>query len=472
MYKNKAWNIFIAFTMIVTSLFFFKSQPASAISSQGTIAYIRPNDATGDEIWLIDPDGKNNHKIWSTERSGYPEIDEITQLTWNPDATELAFASKHEAECSFYDSDIYAIYPDGSGYRRVTAPPACGQDAGLPTGTVVLTIDNYTDFEGPYTVYFEGSSGFYTDIIPVYGSKTFIFDDVADFGSQIQWAVASVGMVRYHSFSGNADVIAGQTVEVTLDLYAESTEWDWNWPTYRSDGSKIAYVFGSQTPYFIGADQDIPGDIGEKLFQTDVANIPPYIKYLAYGPAGTHANEVLYSAYSYALSSPTIFLGEENDTSAGTPILAVDPGYAGITVLGLTWLPDGSGFLYSVTEGYGQKGNMYEYNFSTGESIPITNYTSGYVRRMSVSADGSQVVYERQELGEWTDLNPSIDLWIMNLNGGGQALLVENAKGPSWSYQTPSVPTPPTQPSPTQPAPTQPAPIDLSNAVFLPFINR
>jgi Tol biopolymer transport system component len=140
--------------------------------------------------------------------------------------------------------------------------------------------------------------------------------------------------------------------------------------------------------------------------------------------------------------------------------------------LGLTWLPDGSGFLYSVTEGYGQKGNMYEYNFSTGESIPITNYTSGYVRRMSVSADGSQVVYERQELGEWTDLNPSIDLWIMNLNGGGQALLVENAKGPSWSYQTPSVPTPPTQPSPTQPAPTQPAPIDLSNAVFLPFINR
>ena len=40
-------------------------RPVSAQPASGTIAYVRPNDQTGDEIWLIEPDGSNNRRIWS-----------------------------------------------------------------------------------------------------------------------------------------------------------------------------------------------------------------------------------------------------------------------------------------------------------------------------------------------------------------------------------------------------------------------
>src|SRR5512141_2246812 len=78
--------------------------PAQASADPGTIAYVRPNDVTGDEIRLIEPDGSNDRHLWNTNVPDLPELEQISSLAWRPDGTELAFASRHEEACSFYAS--------------------------------------------------------------------------------------------------------------------------------------------------------------------------------------------------------------------------------------------------------------------------------------------------------------------------------------------------------------------------------
>src|SRR5215218_4043839 len=90
----------------------------SAIRPTGAIAYIR--DAS--EIRLIDSNGKNDRSIWT-----HPDAKDplgLHDLAWRPDGKELAFSSSHEALYSVYDADIYAIHPDGTGFRKITNAPA------------------------------------------------------------------------------------------------------------------------------------------------------------------------------------------------------------------------------------------------------------------------------------------------------------------------------------------------------------
>src|SRR5512138_1276146 len=78
---------------------------ALAYADPGTIAYVRSNDATGDEIRLIEPDGTNDRLMWKTNVP-LNGVQQISALTWNPGASELAFASRHEEACSLYNSDV------------------------------------------------------------------------------------------------------------------------------------------------------------------------------------------------------------------------------------------------------------------------------------------------------------------------------------------------------------------------------
>src|SRR5512135_2946953 len=131
---------------------------ALAYADSGTIAYVRSIDATGDEIRLIEPDSSSDRLLWRTN-APLNGLQQIFSLAWRPDAAELAFASRHEDACSMYSSDVYSIHSDGKGYRRITAPPACGKGNGLPTGTVNVSITNWTSNNGPFIVYFEGAPG-------------------------------------------------------------------------------------------------------------------------------------------------------------------------------------------------------------------------------------------------------------------------------------------------------------------------
>lgn len=431
---------------------------ASANTTLGTIAYVRSNDATGDEIRLIEPDGSNDRLLWRTNVPDLPELEQISALAWHPAASELAFASRHEEACSFYNSDVYTIQADGSGYRRVTAPPACGKTNGLPTGTVNVYIDNWTETSGPFYVYFEGAPGPQIITLAPGSAAKVTFTNVADYGSFKQWAVVAFGEVRFTSVSGNADVIPGTTVDTTgyISMWSGSTTWGWMNPTWKSDGSQISYVLDGITPYTIPSSSTTPGSIGSRLFDIEPVDFPYFPEHFTWAPPGARENQVLYTAWAYdseGYLTEFIFVGTAGSTSPGDALVPIGES-VGHTTLGLAWLPDSSGFLYSKTEGWNEYANIYKYSFATGTATSLTNFTSGYPRRLSISPDGAHVVYEYQANGEWTDLYYDLDLWMMDRYGNGQTMFVQNARAPAWSPVA------------------VPGPIEYDHYVFLPLVRK
>jgi len=429
--------------------------PANAYTDSGTIAYVRSNDATGDEIRLIESNGTNDRLLWNT-KIPLNGVQQISALTWHPDSNELAFTSRHEEACSFYNSDVYAIHTDGSGYRRITAPPACNKSNGLPTGTVNVYLYNWTNSSGPFYVYFEGAPGPKTITLTPGATAMVIFTNVADFGSFKQWGVVVFGEYRFTSVTGNADVLPGQTVDTGgyITMSYGSTTWGWTSPTWSSDGSEISYVFDGLTPHSIPASSTAPGMIGGTLFNVPIDAFPYSPEYLSWAPAGPRANQLLYGAWAQDYSSQYIYLGTSGSTSPGDALVNVDQEDLGHILLGLAWLPDSSGFLYSKTEGWSDYANIYQYTFATGTSTRLTDFTSGYPRRLAISPDGANVVYEYQATGDWSDLYLDLDLWMMDRNGNGHTLFIQDARAPAWSLQM------------------VPPPVIMDKKVFLPFVRR
>ena len=403
--------------------------PASASSALGPIAYVLPNHITGDEIHLIEADGQNDRILWSTGEPRPAELVDIQQLAWKPDASELAFTSSHESDCSLYQADIYTLRSDGQRYRRVSRPPACGNPDHLPTGTVVVTVENgIFDESGPFTFYFEGAPGPIEMAVAPGESATVTFNNVADFGDRLQSAVAIFGEVRSFDPDARVDVQPGTTVETGLLVIGTGFEhYGFQWPTYRPDGSKIASMFNKEELFQVDSDNREPGLVGERL-----RILPTWSNdFLTWGPTAARAHQFLYEGW---VNCDTIFL-EDANTGTSQLLITIDPTNIGKTLLGLAWLPDGSGFLYSVSEmaGWVYKADLFEYSFATGQSTRVTNVPYGFIRRVTISPDGQKIVYEYQEYGDWWDLNPAIDLWIMNRDGSQAALFVENGRTPAWS---------------------------------------
>jgi hypothetical protein len=442
MKKLKSIIIFSLWLLPILGLFLVQpaAQPVAASAGQNAIAYVLPNDTTGDEIHLINPDGTHDREIWRTGTSGVTTSPDVAQLTWKPDASELAFWSRFQEDCSFYNGDIYAIRADGTNLHRVTAPPACRINPGLPTGSVNLDVVNNTGSGMTVDVYVEGAPGPKFATLSGYGSETVTFTNVIDYGDGVpQWAVAIYGEDRYTSVLAHADVIPAQTVSTDGPLYMDfvTTYWGWGSPTYNSDGSEMAYIFGSSAIYHTPSTNTNPGGVGWKLLNLpDGVIMPGSPKLLQWG-SGSHAHQLLYEGLDWDAIGAAIYLVNEGSTDPGTEVLLVDDDNSGKTVLGLTWLPDGSGFLYSGTETdwttYTHFGNIFEYKFATKTSTRLTSFTSGYPRELTISPDGKKVVFEYQATGDWSDSNISIDLWMMNRDGSGAAVFVKNGQSPAWS---------------------------------------
>jgi TolB protein len=464
-----AWLILAVGLLASLAVVFQAMPPVAAQSDAGTIAYVRYNDETGDEVWLIEPDGSNNRRIYTVGKPDPESVFYILGLAWRPDAAEIAFNSNHEATCSLYESDIYAIQPDGGGYRRITNAPACDQLANYPKGSVRVEVQNWTGYTQMFNIYLQGAPSIQGIYLAPAATGVVTFNDVADFGdSHPQFAVAVWGRARWFG-SASADVQPGATVDATpsLDLtaYGYHEEIFAKSPTWHSDGSKLGYIFSTGILRQIESNSPL-GAYGESLL-ADGARTPLYISDLAWSPQPALADQLLYKALDFSGSGIySVTAGSHDRGELLVSIGALD------SFLGLAWLPDGSGFVYALTEDYEQKSNLFEYNFASRQVTRLTNFTDEYVGHPSVSPSGQEIVFVRSPGLQ----DAPVDLWVMSRNGTEMRRLVENGHLPAWSLRQPQMPTvtPTPSTSPTsEPSPTPTATVSgTDQTLYLPLTVR
>lgn len=395
------------------------SQASKAAVSRGTIAYIRG----GAEIHLIEPDGSNDRRIWTHPRPELAETLGINGLAWRPDGKELAFTSAHEAQYSLYQSDIYAIQPDGTGLRKLTNPPDHSEYAHYPKGNVSVTLHNGAigPFAAPSTlflVYVLGAQEPQSVALPPGSSRTVTFQNVADFGNHPQPVVAIAGQSRW--FIPGMDVQAGRTVQAgPLNVLGNGlTNYGAFGVAWRSDGTELSYGLGNCAGLFrvpanptAGSHQDRP-----MLAGTNSSNVCTW----AWGPTPATANQILVGG---GLLDPNIYLTTEGADTRGEKLVGGGPTDL---LLNVQWLPDGSGCLFSLSTG--SAANLYRYDFATKTATQLTRFENEFLRSFAISPDGQSVVFERAR--EFNDRNP--DLWVMQLDGSNMRLLVKNGSSPDW----------------------------------------
>jgi TolB protein len=422
---HKVFSLVFVVTLLNTAFVLAPSQPAPVAASgdPGIIAYVRRS--TGD-IHLISPDGTGDRVLWTYPQSSvYPPY----ELAWRPDGRELAFSSEHELACSWYQSDVYAIGYNGAGYRRVTNSPACAALAGLPKGSVTVDVANYTS--SLVWVYVQGAPG----IKSILGSGTVTFDNVADFGPGVrQPSIGIWGLYRLTSYPPYADVQPGQTVpggNLVIMQYSGFTGFGAGKVSWKADGSALAY--GMRTASRIGQIPANPpyGSTGVDLPVVEYAG-PSLV---AWGPTPATKDQYLYSSGMSIFKENVggIYLNTVGDASGGTQ-LVVSYDYQGELIHDIEWLPDGSGFLFSVQwVPLDICSDIFEYNFATPSLTQLTpslrdESGDGGARGLSISPDGQQIVFERAVY----PLNTNGSVWIMNRDGSNMHKLADDAGRPAW----------------------------------------
>jgi Tol biopolymer transport system component len=393
-----------------------------------SIAYVTA--ATRDDIRVIDPDGGNDRLLWSHGQEDPSEVSFIWDLDWSPDSRELAFTSTHESGCSLLYSDVYAVGTNGGNYRRLSGPPACGALSAFPSATVRVPVRNGTLDSIDIFLYFLGAPESKQVSLPAGGTTTVTFEDVADFGAGVlQYAMMINGSNRELASSAAVDVQPnGSHTTAELEAWAPAAPgWEARSPSWHSDGSRLGYAFNFNTLYSQPAFPK-PLELGDDLIAA--AEMPNLVTHLNWNPASEWSQELLYVGWTPEASS--IYWVEEGSTTAGSALLTFETWEK---VLGLAWLPDGNGFVFSVVEGLaGDLADLWEFSFETSSATRITNFTGEYAGELSVSPDGQEIVFERSaEFAELAGELVAPDLWLVGRDGSNLRLLREDAAAPDWS---------------------------------------
>jgi hypothetical protein len=390
---------------------------------QPTIAYVR----NGTEIRLIEPDGSNDRRLW-THSDAKPELG-IYGVAWRPDRKELAFSSGHASSASLYHSDLYAMKPDGSGFRKLTNPPDRAEYERFPKGTVTVTVQNdqpsyqqTAASTGIFLVYVAGADLPQQITLPPGSSKTLVFKSVADFGNKAQAIVAAYGSFRW--LMPGVDVVAGREVKAPLfTIKGDGIEYFGAFrPVWRSDSSRISFRNGACTLNSV----PVNPPTGEFIFNPLFKNKTPLGACTwDWGPPAL-ADQLIYS--ENASGDSAIYRTTEGGTSPGTKLTTFsDIEYQ--LLLDLHWLPDGSGLLYSTQNLMRDSANIFRYDFDSKQTTNVTKLENEFARSFSVSPDGKWIVFERAATA---DKDQEADLWIIGTDGKNSHLLVRNGFEPSW----------------------------------------
>jgi len=439
----------------------WNSTPIKAQASPGTIAYT-PAD-TLDEIRLIEPDGSNDRRLWAHGIADPQKVYQVYSMSWRPDSSELAFASTHESWCSINFADIFVVGATGGSTRRITEAPSCAALAGYPKGTVQVPVFNASLDSFAGFIYFQGAPSMQQIALPPGGNTVVTFNNVADFGAGKLQVAALINPPYREIKTGTAvDVQAGGSVrtEAAFIRGSVSTPWEVHSQTWRHDGSQIGYVLNFNSLKRISPHPQ-PADFGERLLAESV-DMPTIAMHLAWGPTPATANQLLYAG-DESFESTGIYRVTEGSSTAGEKLVSHES-YE--LIQGLSWLPDGSGFVYAVMEGFEMDtANLYVYTFASRQARRITNFSGEFAGLPSVAPDGRQIAFERFASRE--DDAP-VEVWVINRDGSGLRLLARNAARPAWSQGALRAPSPPA-PSPPQPLP---GPSQLPPRAYLPLSQR
>ena len=396
----------------------------AAANGGGTIAYVR----NGTEIRLIDADGSNDRRLW-THPDAKKELG-IFDVAWRPDGKELAFSSGHAAVASLYHADLYAIRPDGTGFRKLTNPPDRAEFARYPKGAVSVTVRNdqptYRQSQasaGVFIVYVAGADEPQQITLPPGSTKTLLFKNVADFGNMAQAVVAMWGNYRW--FTTGVEVQAGRTAKAPVfSITGDGIELLGAFhPVWRSDGSRISYRNGVCTLNSV----PVNPTPGEYVFNPLFAGKNPLGTCVwDWGPTPATANQLIYTENASGDSS--VFRITEGGTHPGQK-LAQFSNIEYQLLFDLHWLPDGSGFVFSNQTLMRDSANLFRYDFASHKTTQITRLQNEFTGKFSISRDGRSIVFERSKS---LDDDRNIDLWIVPLSGGNPRLLVNNGFSPSW----------------------------------------
>ncbi len=389
----------------------------------GSIAYIGlDSGGYAKTVNTINPDGSSPQTVWTHPQSGI--TNRMRDVVWKPDASELAFGSNHETLYSAFQSDVYGILPDGSGLRRITNPPSRAEllAGTYQWGTVTGKVRNDYGNLVSLLLYVEGAQ----DAVSVpaysrYDEVSFTVPNVAVLGGLqyivFTWASASYADCKEYT-AAVVPMVAGQTVDVgTLSFNpATCSTYESEGITWKRDGTELA-VDVITPRKFLATGQTI----GTELFSgPSMANLP------AWSPVN---DQVLYHYFSFDAGTRGIYL---TTVGGGTGTRLVND--EGAVWVGLAWLPDGSGFVYTLDH------KMYYYDLATSTSTLIADFYNEFISNPSVSPDGRYVVFQWQ-----TGTVNVHDLWILDRHNPTERWrLTNNGKSmnPDWSRQNPS--TPPT----------------------------
>jgi hypothetical protein len=405
-----------------------RQQRPTVASGRGTIAYVRGST----EIRLVEPDGTNDRRLW-THTDARKELG-IHGVAWRPDSKELAFSSSHAAAASLYDADLYAVRPDGTGFRKLTNAPDHAEFARYPKGSVSVTVRNdqpiYQQSQasaGIFLVYVAGADEPQQITLPPGATKTLLFNRVADFGNTAQAIVAIWGNYRW--FMPGVDVRAGVTTKApTFSITGDGIEYFGAFrPIWRSDGSRLSYRTGTCTLNSVPVNPTAGEYVYNPLFG---GKNPLGTCTWDWGPTPATANQIIYT--ENAAGESAIFRINEGGTHPGTKLTTFsDIEYQ--LLLDLRWLPDGSGFLFANQTLMRDSANIFRYDFATRKVTQVTHLENEFARHFSISPDGAWIVFERAKSLED---DADTDLWIVGLDGSGMRLLVRNGFEPSWGAAT------------------------------------
>lgn len=394
----------------------------------GTIAYVR-----GNEIRLVGTDGQNDRKLWSAP---LPEgARGIRGMQWRPDGGALAFGSGYQWLCSQYDSDIYTILANGSGLKRLTNSPECNALAAFPKGSVKVRIEN-DSAESLFGIYVEGAPETTLITLSPGAAADVTIPNVADLGNFPQAITVINGKYRWVDPAVTVNVVPGQTANATSPFVLSGTGVYANvgaaYPTWHRSGTKVGFLYQEGFMLQIGANPPVGG--------ADSFILDPGAGVVAQGMIWSPVSDWLLYA-----SSDSISVVQPGATDGGIAIINKDP----LTeiVVGMDWLPDESGFIFSISSGqFGpESSNIYEYNFEQNDLRQIT-FFDGFAGGLSLSPTADRIVFEYA-----AELNDPRELMVINRDGTGLHPLGIEGDSPEWRPFTG---------------------IDFTDAVFLPSLVR